>query len=62
MLKQLLIERFEMKIHTEDRPQDAYTLVAVAPKMTKADPTERTLCKQGPGPDGKDPRFDATPF
>ena len=58
MLKQLLIERFEMKIHTEDRPQDAYTLVAVAPKMTKADPTERTLCKQGPGPDGKDPRFD----
>ena len=46
MLKQLLIERFEMKIHTENLPEDAYTLVAVNPKMTKADPTERTRCKR----------------
>jgi uncharacterized protein (TIGR03435 family) len=57
MLKELMIERFEMKIHTETLPEDAYTLVAVAPKMTKADPTERTKCKEGPGPDGKDPRL-----
>jgi uncharacterized protein (TIGR03435 family) len=50
MLKQLLIERFEMKTHTDNLPEDAYTLVAVNPKMTKADPTERARCKVGPGP------------
>jgi uncharacterized protein (TIGR03435 family) len=50
MLKQLLIERFEMKTHTDNLPEDAYTLVAVKPKMTKADPTERAQCNVGPGP------------
>jgi uncharacterized protein (TIGR03435 family) len=50
MLKQLLIERFEMKTHTDNLPEDAYTLLAVNPKMTKADPTERARCKVGPGP------------
>jgi len=58
MIKQLLIDRFEMKTHMEDLPEDAYALVAVNPKMTKADPSERTRCTQGPGPDGKDPRLD----
>ena len=52
MLKQLLIERFEIKAHTEDLPEDAYSLVAVKPKMTKADPTERARCDVGPGPAG----------
>jgi uncharacterized protein (TIGR03435 family) len=56
MLKQLLIERFQMKVRTEDRPIPAYTLYAVKPKMKNADPTERTKCFEGPGPDGKDPR------
>ncbi len=50
MLKQLLIERFEIKAHTEDLPEDAYSLVAVKPKMTKADPTERARCDVKPGP------------
>jgi uncharacterized protein (TIGR03435 family) len=31
------------------------------PKMAKADPTTRTGCYEGPGPDGKDPRI-ATPL
>ncbi len=57
-LKALLEERFHLKTHTEDRPTDAYTLVAAKPKMKKtADPLMRTGCKEGPGPDGKDPRI-----
>src|SRR5579872_5343616 len=50
MLKQLLIERFQMKTHIEDLPEDTYSLVAVNPKLTKADPTKRARCKVGPGP------------
>ena len=58
MLRTLISERFQMKWHMEDRPVTAYTLVAVKPKLKPtADPTERTKCKEGPGPDGKDPRI-----
>jgi len=57
MLQVLLIERFQMKVHMEDRPINAYTLTAANPKLKKADPTNRTGCKEGPGPDGKDPRI-----
>lgn len=61
MVKQLLIERFQIKAHAEDRPIPAYTLYSVKPKMKTADPTQRTKCTEGPGPDGKDPRI-ATPI
>jgi len=44
-LQALLIDRFKMKVHFEDRPVDAYTLVAARPKMKKADPSTRTGCK-----------------
>jgi uncharacterized protein (TIGR03435 family) len=57
MLQALLIDRFKMKVHTEERPVNAYTLLAANPKMKKADPANRTGCKNGPGPDGKDPRI-----
>ena len=59
MLRAMLAERFQMKAHMEDRPVTAYTLVATKPKLkATADPAERTKCKEGPGPDGKDPRID----
>lgn len=57
MLQQLLIDRFKMKVHTEDRPINTYTLTSLSPKMTKADPASRTHCIEGPGADGKDPRL-----
>jgi len=56
MLKALIIDRFKLTTHMEDRPMDAYTLLADKPKMKKSDPQNRTNWKEGPGPDGKDPR------
>ena len=57
MLRAMIAERFQMKWHMEDRPVTAYTLTAGKPRLKPTlDPTERTRCKEGPGPDGKDPR------
>jgi uncharacterized protein (TIGR03435 family) len=57
MLRNLLIERFKIKYHTEERPSTAFVLTAAKPKMKKADPANRTGYREGPGPDGKDPRI-----
>ncbi len=57
MMRALLADRFHLKAHMEDRAGTAYNLVAVSPKLTAADPKSRTRCKEGPGPDGKDPRM-----
>jgi len=60
MLRTLLIERFKLVVHTEDRPQDVLALVVEKqgdkPKFGKADPLSRVGCKEEPGADGKDPR------
>jgi uncharacterized protein (TIGR03435 family) len=56
MLQALLADRFKLQAHMENRPISAYTLIAVNPKLKKADPLSRTRCIEGPGPDGKDPR------
>src|SRR5215471_11219972 len=37
MLRALLIDRFKMVAHYEDRPVDIYSLVAVKPKLKPAD-------------------------
>ena len=56
MVRALLMDRFKLAVHMEDRPINAYTLLSEKPKLTKADPSSRTKCEEGPGPDGKDPR------
>jgi uncharacterized protein (TIGR03435 family) len=60
MIRALLADRFKLVTHQEQRPGTAYKLIAVKPKMKKADPSERTKQVEGPGADGKDPRV-ATP-
>ena len=44
MVRALLVERYQMKVHYENRPEDAYSLVAAKPKLAKADPAGRTGC------------------
>ncbi len=49
MVRTLLVDRFKMVTHYEDRPADAYTLVAAKPKLTRADPSNRSGCKRERG-------------
>jgi uncharacterized protein (TIGR03435 family) len=55
MIRALLVDRFKMKYHMEDRPMPAYSLVAAKPKLKKADPNSRTWCKNIPTPPGAPP-------
>jgi uncharacterized protein (TIGR03435 family) len=56
MLRALLTDRFRLTVHNEDRPVPAYNLVAVKPKLTRADPSNRTRFREGPAMASKDPR------
>jgi regulator of protease activity HflC (stomatin/prohibitin superfamily) len=49
MVRALITERFRLKTHYEDRPVTAYTLISDKPKLTKADPANRTGWKERPG-------------
>jgi uncharacterized protein (TIGR03435 family) len=55
MMRALLVDRFKMTYHTEERPVTAYSLVSAKPKMKKADPASRTHCKYGDAPAGAAP-------
>jgi uncharacterized protein (TIGR03435 family) len=57
MLHALLIDRFKLAAHTEDRLLSGYALLAAKPKLRKANPANRASCREGPGDDGKDPRI-----
>jgi|SRR5579862_9676814 len=47
MIRALLVERFKMATHTEDRPKTSYNLTAAKPKLQKADPSNRAGCRLG---------------
>ena len=56
MLRQLITERFQLKSHYDERPVTVYTLLADKPKMTTADPANRTGFREGPAPGQRDQR------
>ncbi len=59
MLQKVLIDRFKLAVHMEDRPVSGYVLTSVKPKLQKADPSGRTGCSEPPpgSADAKDPRL-----
>ena len=52
MLRNLIVDRFQLKTHTENRDVTVYAMLAAKgdPKMRKAEATDRAGCKRGPGP------------
>jgi uncharacterized protein (TIGR03435 family) len=57
MLGALLVERFKLVAHSEERPVEGYVIMPGRLKLRKADPLQRAGCREGPGDDGKDPRM-----
>lgn len=53
MIRALVVERFKLVAHMENRPLSTYTLTAAKPKLTKADPASRTKWQEGPLQDSK---------
>jgi len=46
MLRALLTERFNIRTHYENRPVNAYTLIAAKPRLRQADPSNRAACQE----------------
>lgn len=60
MLRALLVERFRIQWHEENRPMDEYSLVSARPKMKKGSPAVRASCHEARSV-ADDPR-DANPL
>jgi uncharacterized protein (TIGR03435 family) len=56
MYQAMLADRFQMKVHFEDRLVNTWVLSAVKPKLQRADPANRTKWIEGPAPGENDPR------
>ena len=56
MLRTFLTERFQIKTHVETREVSGYVLSALKPRLSKADPSSRTRCTEGPAANTADPR------
>lgn len=54
MLKTLLIERFHIDWHYEDRLVTAWSLAAAKPKLTRADTSRRATCRRAVKDDSRD--------
>ncbi len=57
LVRSLLIDRFRIKYHLEQRSIDSYVLVAVEPRLAKADPAEKTGCGPALADHGNEPRL-----
>jgi uncharacterized protein (TIGR03435 family) len=57
LLRALLLDKFKLSVHTEEKPVNGFVLLAVKPKPKKADPGGRTKWSEGPPQDTKDPRI-----
>ena len=55
MLRGLLVDRFKLATHTEERQVSTYSLVAAKPRLAKADPSNRSGCRRVPVPPGTPP-------
>jgi uncharacterized protein (TIGR03435 family) len=53
MLRALIVDRFKLAFHYEERAMPVYALVVTKSRLKKADPSNRAGCKQSGGsPDG----------
>jgi uncharacterized protein (TIGR03435 family) len=55
LVRNLLVNRFKMTYHEEERPVTAYSLISAKPKLKKADPDNRIFCRRGQAPPGSPP-------
>jgi len=60
MLHSLLVERFKLTTHIEERPISIYQMIAVHPKLKKADPANRSHCGNGEATPGTPPALSIT--
>jgi uncharacterized protein (TIGR03435 family) len=50
MLQNMLKDRFQLALHSEDREVTVYSLTSVKPKLKEANPSERSKCEESAAP------------